>query len=300
MSDADKVVIVTGANAGIGLAAARQLAARGAEVVMACRSPERGERARAEVVETTASARVHLMVLDTSSMASVERFAAEVRGRFGAVHALINNAGNFDLAQREPVLTSEGNEAIWATNLLGPWWLTEQLLPVLRAAGPGRVIDVSSKGLLAHPFLKVELDNVDGGRRYSPERAYYHSKLALLTHTLDLARRHDPSELVAHAVWVPAVQVALDRLPPLPAWQRSIYLLKRRFSITPDEMAVTYTALALDPEWATTTGQLVDHHQRTVKPPRAARDEVAAAALERACRAAVEGAHAQADVPQPG
>ena len=180
--------------------------------------------------------------------------------------------------------TTEGFESIWATNYLGPWWLTEQLMPSLRAAGPGRVIDVSSKGLIAHPFLKVDLENADGSKRFSPERAYYHSKLALLTHTLDLARRTNPGELVAHAVWVPAVQVALDRIPNVPAWQRSVYLLKRRFSITPEAMAQTYVALALDPAWGEVTGKLVDHRQQTVRPPGAARDATMAARLEAASR----------------
>lgn len=280
---APPVIVITGANAGIGYAASEALAARGATVVMACRSLERGEAARAQIQAATGHTQIHCLPLDVSSVAAVDRCADELLARWPVIHALINNAGLFDLSLRSPRFTEEGVEQIWATNCLGPYWLSARLRPALAAAAPGRIIDVSSKGLLAHPRLRLTLDALDGpGGRYSPAWAYYHSKLALLTHTLEAARRLDPAEIVTHAVWVPAVQVALDRLPPLPAWLRGLYLLKRRLALTPAAMAPVYAALALDPVWGARTGCVVDHRLGTVRPPKAATSPESAAALEAA------------------
>lgn len=279
MTVQEPVCIVTGANAGIGKAASLHLAQRGATLVMACRNAQRGEAARADICSATGSESVHLMSLDTSSLASVRAFVAAFQARFDRLDVLINNAGNFDLMQKTPVLTSEGFETIFATNYLGPWLLTHLLLPRLKASAPARIINVGSKGLLVYPFLGVELDNLDGSRKFGPARAYYHSKLASMTHTVDLARRLEGTGVVANMVRVPAVQVALDRLPALPAWQIKVYMMKRRASITPEQMAETYTALALDEAWATVSGALVSEHQKVVRTPKRARNESIAEAL---------------------
>ncbi|MFK7999649.1 MAG: SDR family NAD(P)-dependent oxidoreductase [Polyangiales bacterium] len=281
MNTESKTAIVTGANAGIGYASALQLAERGLTVVMACRNQARGEHARAKIVEATSNPRVHLLSLDTSSMSSVRAFAADFSARFQRLDVLINNAGNFDLSQKTPKLTSEGFEAIWATNYLGPWLLTRLLLPLLQQSAPSRVINVGSKGLLVYPFLRIEFDNLDGSKRYSPQRAYYHSKLALLTYTLDLARRLEGTGVLANLVRVPAVQVALDRLPPMPAWKLSVYKMKRRRSLAPEAMASAYTALALDSAWDSATGHVVDENVRSVGSSKCSRDADTAAELWR-------------------
>lgn len=282
-------VIVTGANSGIGRAASEQLAARGATVVMACRSLERGRAARDAVIAKTGAQEVHLMRVDLGDLASVRAFASDVRERFPVVQALIHNAAVFDISKRSVEMTKDGLETNWATNYVGAWLLTQLLRPSLEAARPGRVIDVTSKGLVAYPFLKVDPEGAARGDHFSPERAYYQSKLALLTHTLHLARTADPELLVAHAIWVPAVKVAMDRIPPLSPCKRWVYLLKRRFALEPEQMAETYTALALDPAWAASTGQLVAHGGATVTPPAAARDPERARALEAATRRMVQG-----------
>lgn len=281
MSAANKTAIVTGANAGIGYECALQLADRGLTVILACRNQKRGEHARAKIVDATNNPRVHLLSLDTASMSSVRAFAADVVSRFERLDVLINNAGNFDLSQKAPKRTSEGFETIWATNYLGPWLLTRLLLPLLQQSAPARIINVGSKGLLVYPFLRIEFDNLDGSRKYSPQRAYYHSKLALLTHTLDLAQRLEGKGVVANIVRVPAVQVALDRLPAMPAWKLRVYKMKRRRSLTPEAMAGAYTALALDRAWESATGQVVDENVRSVGSSKHSRDAQVAAELWR-------------------
>lgn len=278
-------VILTGANAGIGLAASHELARRGATVVMACRNEERGRRAVDQVREATGHDAVHLIQVDMSSLTSIRAFARTVHDRFDTVQAVIHNAALFDISQREVEHTDDGLERVWATNFVGPWLLTRLLRPLLQRAQPGRVIDISSKGLMAYPFLRVDPVDAAKGERYSPERAYYQSKLAGLMHSQHLARTADPQSLVAHAVWVPAVKVALDRLPPMSACKRSIYLMKRRFALEPQQMAPVYADLALEPAWEACTGTLVSHDLKRVRLPAAARDPDAGEALEAAMQA---------------
>lgn len=275
-----RICVVTGANAGIGKAAARQLADRGLTVVMACRNVERGEQARAEVARHGSGTRVSLMSLDTSSLASVRAFAQAFVQRFDRLDVLIHNAGTFDLTQKNAVITADGFESVFATNYLGPWLLTRLLLPLLQASGAGRVIHVGSKGLLAYPFLRLDLHDGKRTKRFSPQRAYYHSKLAVLVHTLELARRLQDRKVVSNIIRVPAVQVDVDRLPAgLPRWQRWMYQQKRARALPPEQMAKTYTALACDEEWALRNGQRVNEQARPVTVPPHARDRQVAAAL---------------------
>src|SRR5579859_6335944 len=126
-----KNVLITGASSGVGLAAARALAAEGARVVMACRDAERGARARAEVSKAVAGAPPELMLADISSQESVRSLAANVRARLATIDVLVNNAGGI-FAQRE--LTADGIERTFATNHLGPFLLTNLLLDLVCAA----------------------------------------------------------------------------------------------------------------------------------------------------------------------
>lgn len=266
------ICVVTGANAGIGKAAATQLAREGAVVILACRNLERGHAARDEIVAATANPAVDVMELDTSSLESVRAFVTAFEAKFDVLDVLINNAGNFDLAVKTPALTSENIEAIFATNYLGPWLLTNLLLERLRNGAPARVINVGSKGLIAFPTLGIELDNLDGAKKFNPARAYYLSKLCALSFTLELARRVEGSGVVVNMVRVPAVQVDLDRLPNVPGWQLGIYKLKRRFSITPADMAKTYVWLALSDDAEALNGTYVDEAQHAVGTPKRACD----------------------------
>ena len=276
-----KIAIVTGANAGIGYASALQLAERQLTVILACRNPERGEAARTSIVEASGNERVYLLSLDTSSMASVRAFVATFVARFQRLDVLINNAGNFDLSMKNPIRTNEGFETIWATNYLGPWLLSSLLLPLLKHSAPARIINVGSKGLLVYPFLNIEFDNLDGSQKFSPMRAYYHSKLACVMHTLELSRRLEGTELVVNIVRVPAVQLELHRLPAMSAWKAWLYKVKRNSSISPARMAKTYTAIALDLDWQTKTGQVVDEKLNSVGSSKKSRDLETAAQLWR-------------------
>ncbi len=265
MDGKGKVVIITGANAGIGKAAAVELARRGARVVIVARSRERGEKARQEVMAQSGSSSVDLMLADLSSQQSIREFAGCFLGKYDRLHVLINNAANFDWRLKQATLTAEGHEVIWATNHLGPFLMTNLLLDLMKRSAPARILNVSSKGLLVYPRLRIDFEDLNFQRKkFSSEKAYYHSKLAQVMFTYELSRRLEGSGVTANCIRVPSVKVDLDRLTDLPPLMRFAYRLKRSLAISPERMAETYAYLALAPELEGVSGKCFDEHNRPV------------------------------------
>jgi NAD(P)-dependent dehydrogenase (short-subunit alcohol dehydrogenase family) len=260
-----KTVIITGANSGIGKAATIQLAELGANVVMACRSIERGRTALQEVKERTGSSEVELLQVDMSSQPSIRRFADEFESKHERLDVLIHNAANFDLTQKTPVLTPDGVETILATNHVGVVLLTQLLLDKLKASAPSRIITVASKGLMVYPKLDIEFENLNGERSYNPQHAYYHSKLAQVMYTYDLAERLQGTGVTVNCVRVGNVALADERLEKLPGLLKKIYSIKKKMSLTPEQMARTYVYLAADPALQDVTGGYWDEHNAQVK-----------------------------------
>ncbi|OMO83960.1 Short-chain dehydrogenase/reductase SDR [Corchorus olitorius] len=154
-----KNCIVTGANSGIGFAAAEGLASRGATVYMVCRNKERGEAALSKIQSSTGNPNVHLEICDLSSVSEIKSFSSRFSSKDVPVHVLINNAG---LIENKRVTTFEGFELNFAVNVLGTDATTELMLPLLEKAAPdARVITVSSGGMYAAP-LTTDLQFNDG------------------------------------------------------------------------------------------------------------------------------------------
>jgi NAD(P)-dependent dehydrogenase (short-subunit alcohol dehydrogenase family) len=178
-----RAAVVTGANSGIGYVAARELARRGARVVLACRSEERGlaavERMRGEVP----GGHVELLRLDLGDLASVREFAAAYEETYERLDLLINNAGVMAVAEGR---TADGFETQFGTNHLGHFALTGLLAPLLLATPGARVVTLSS-GM--HLRANIDLDDLDTARKYGRWLAYGRSKTANLLFTHELARR---------------------------------------------------------------------------------------------------------------
>jgi NAD(P)-dependent dehydrogenase (short-subunit alcohol dehydrogenase family) len=250
----DKVIVITGANSGIGKAASIQLAKLGATVVMACRSEERGRQALDEVRHAAESSKVAVMQVDMSSQKSIRQFVSDFNERYEQLDVLIHNAANFDHTLKKRVFTLDGLETVFATNHLGPFLMTCLFLDVLKANTPSRVITVASKGLISYPFLDLELENLNGQRKFNLQHAYYHSKQAQVMFTFDLAERLRGTGVSVHCVRVGNVAIPNERLAHLPKWMLRLYEVKRRFSMTPEKMAETYVWLAADPAGEKQTG----------------------------------------------
>lgn len=264
---AQPICLITGGNSGIGKAAAIQLASRGARVVVASRSPERGESAVGDIRQASGSSAVSLVVMDLSSRQSILDGCDAFRGLgFSGLDALIHNAGDFDITRKQRTLSMDGVESIWATNHVGPVLLTQQLEPELSAAERGRVITVSSQGLVVHPRLQVDLEDPEFAHRdFKVDRAYYQSKLAQVMYTLWLAQRYQGTSKTANCVRVTNVKIDVTRYQGLTDLQKRLYSMKSRFSISPEQMAEVYTWLAIDPETAQYSGGYFDEKRKWVQ-----------------------------------
>ena len=200
-NQAGRVAIVTGANSGIGLETARELARQQATVVLACRSQARADEAIADIRGELPDARVEFLCLDLADLEQVREFASAFRARFDRLDLLINNAGVMIPPESK---TKQGFELQFGVNHLAHFALTGQLLDLLLASGDGRVVNVSS---MAHRTGKMTFDDLDfHDRGYKPSGAYGQSKLANLLFTLELAAKLEAagSQVVtaaAHPGW---------------------------------------------------------------------------------------------------
>lgn len=188
-----RTALVTGASSGLGLHTSLELARRGARVLLAVRSPERGKAALARIRRDVPQAAVELVPLDLASLASVRAAAGLVADRVPALDLLVDNAGVMAVPRR---LTADGFESQLGTNHLGHFALTGLLLGPLLAAAAPRVVVVSSQ---AHRSGTIAFDDLQGERSYSRWGAYGQSKLANLLFAGELQRRAGTRLMVASA-----------------------------------------------------------------------------------------------------
>src|SRR5262245_2469795 len=168
-----KLAVVTGSNSGTGKEAARRLAAAGAHVVMAVRTPGKGEAARAEILAAHPGASIEIRRVDLADLGSVREFADGLAADGVPVDLLLNNAGV--MAPPTRLTTADGFELQLGSNFLGPFALTLRLLPLVLAATAPRVVTMSSG--LAN-VGRIRLDDLQAERGYRPYRSYAQSKLA--------------------------------------------------------------------------------------------------------------------------
>lgn len=186
-SQSGKVVIVTGANSGLGYETTLALVRKNAHVIMACRNLEKGQRAVDLIEAKVPGASVELMPLDLASLASIHAFAESFIAKYDHLDQLYNNAGVMAIPRRE---TADGFEMQFGTNHLGHFALTGLLLPTLLQTPHSRVITTSS-GL--HRTGKMDFDDLQHEKSYTRYGAYSQSKLANILFMLELERRLMPT-----------------------------------------------------------------------------------------------------------
>ena len=253
-----KTCLVTGANSGIGLEAARGLAKAGARVIMGCRDAERGSDARRDIVESTGNEQVEVAVFDQSSQAQVRAFGERFAREHDRLDVLVNNAGTW-LSRREE--TDEGLERTWATNMLGYFLLTEGLRPLLSRSAPARIVNVASE--LAHD---LDLADVEFRRRpYEGVAAYAQSKQANRMWTWALARRLEGAGVTANAMHPGGVNTPLFRKGG--SWKGlagAVY--GRMVGKSPQEGASTIVFLVTSPDVEGVNGRFwVDRAERACR-----------------------------------
>lgn len=276
----NKVCLITGGNSGIGKAAAIQLAKAGVVVIIGCRNEQRGRAALEEIEKKSGSDQVDLLLMDMSSKASIKKAVEHFKERHAVLDVLIHNAADFDISRKKPVFSKDDVETVWATNHIGPVLLTDLLMDELLESEQGRILIVSSQGLVMHPFLKVDLEDPElRESKYSVEKAYYQSKLAQVMYTYWLADKLEETKVTVNAIRVTNVKVDLERYPDLSELMKKMYALKSRFSITPEEMAETYTYLALSPEVENVSGKYFNEKKERVASSKYSRDKKAIEAV---------------------
>ncbi|XP_070177460.1 retinol dehydrogenase 11-like isoform X2 [Littorina saxatilis] len=192
-----KTVIITGANTGIGFSTARDLAARDAKVILACRSKERGEAARQDIVVATGNKNVVVRQLDLFDFESVRQFAEQILREEDRLDILINNAAIFGLPQPP---SKHGLEVTMAINHFGHFLLTLLLLDLLKKSAPSRVITVSSGANGMDKKVGIDFSNLHCERAQSQFARYAASKLANIFFTRELARRLHGTGVTAYCL----------------------------------------------------------------------------------------------------
>jgi len=241
-----KVVLVTGASSGLGLAAAEGFARLGATVWLVVRSRERGEQARLRIAERCGNGDLHVGLCDLSELESVRRFAEHFRDQASRLDVLVNNAGVMTEARE---VSADGIELTFATNVVGPFLLTNLLMPLLEKSAPARIINVSSGGMYTQKLrvddLQSELGEFDG------PKAYARTKRAEVILTEIWAEQLAGTGVVVHSMhpgWAdtPGVRSSLPRF----------YAVTRPLLRTPAQGADTIVWLGAATEPGLSSGRL--------------------------------------------
>jgi NAD(P)-dependent dehydrogenase (short-subunit alcohol dehydrogenase family) len=221
-----KVVMVTGANDGIGRAAALGFARLSATVVMVCRDLERGRIARDFIKFESGNDAVELMVADLSSQAAIRQLVADYERKHQRLNVPVNNAG---VNVKRRTLTAEGLELNFAVNYLAPFLLTRLLIDILKVSAPARVINVASA---AEQMGRIDFDDLMSARGYSALRAYSQSKLAMVLFTYELARRLEQSNVTVKCLHPGVIRTKITQ--GMSGWGALIALLGRPFAAPPN------------------------------------------------------------------
>lgn len=222
---AGKVALVTGSTDGIGKETAKELAARGAKVLLHGRDREKGEKTAFEIRHSVPGADLDLIIADFSSLRQVEQMAEEIQRTYPELQILINNAGIYLDRKRT---TEDGFEETFQVQYLAPFVLTHCLLELLPKNRPSRIINVTSA---LHRGAELDFSNLQSEKHYDGHAAYATSKLALVLFTVELARRLEGSGVTVNCVHPGAVDTHLMRagygahgMPPLQAAQALVFL----------------------------------------------------------------------------
>jgi NAD(P)-dependent dehydrogenase (short-subunit alcohol dehydrogenase family) len=264
--------LVTGANSGIGLETARGLTRAGYRVLLLCRDEGRARAAKADIDASVPGSVTEVVLCDLGDQASIRAAAALLQRRLDRLEVLVNNAG-LTVRGGERQVTADGHELMLAVNHLGPFLLTNLLLPLLEAGAPSRIVNVASH---AHRWGRLRLDDLEATRGYGfmAFPRYGETKLMNILFSDELARRLEGTGVTVNCVHPGGVATNIGA--PGPVVKRITRLLLR----SPAQGAATSLYVATAPELAGTTGgYFANRKQVDGKRSAQARDATLARAL---------------------
>lgn len=199
------MVIITGANTGIGKETAIDLAKRGGRVYIACRDPIRGLEAQKDIQDISGSSNVHFLQLDLAQLESIRQFSKKFHAQESQLHILINNAGVMACPK---AVTRDGFEMQIGTNHMGHFLLTNLMLDLMKQSAPARIINVSS---LYHIFGYIKKNDLNSEKHYWRWLAYAQSKLANILFTREMSRKLEGTEITVNCLHPGCVNTELTR-----------------------------------------------------------------------------------------
>jgi NAD(P)-dependent dehydrogenase (short-subunit alcohol dehydrogenase family) len=245
------ICLVTGSTRGLGKATALALAQQHATVILGCRDQQRGEAVLDEIKAASPAAIVDLLLLDLSLQHSVRRAVREFESRYDHLDVLINNAAVF---KPQRTLTADGYETMFATNHLGPFLLTNLLLPRLKAAPAARILTIT-----APSTTRIAFEDLQAEHKFSALQAFGASKAANLLFTYDLARRLAGTNVTVNAFFPGLVKTPLMREAPVP-----LRWLNPLFGQSPELVAQSVVYCASSPEVQAMTGLFFNKGRQSI------------------------------------
>jgi NAD(P)-dependent dehydrogenase (short-subunit alcohol dehydrogenase family) len=233
----DKICLITGANSGIGFETAKSLCAKGAHVLLWCRSEEKAKQALAKIKAEYPDAKADIIISDLSSQKEIRKTCAEILEKYTHLDVLINNAGSWFSDFK---LTPEGIEGQWAINHLAPFLLTHLMLPALQKSTDPRVITVSSD---SHYHGNIHFNDVNLTQNYHGIRAYAQSKLANVLFTQEFERRKGKLPVTICAVQPGLVKTDIG-LKNTISFHGLMWKIRRLGGVSPKKGAETSVYLA--------------------------------------------------------
>ncbi|KAG5892716.1 hypothetical protein JTB14_001088 [Gonioctena quinquepunctata] len=243
-----KTVIITGATGGIGKETTKELATKGARVIMACRNVDAAKKLRDEIVEITKNENIIVKKLDISSQKSIREFAEDIIRTEPKLDVLLHNAAT---CEKKCQKNEDGVELTMATNYFGPFLLTHLLIDLLKRSSPSRVVIVASE---LYRLSCLNLDKINPSSSWFPQNIYWVSKYANICFTLELARRLEGTKVTANCLHPGLIDTGIwDSTPIIFSWPMK--LIAKTFFKTSTQGCQTSVFAACSEELENVTGK---------------------------------------------
>lgn len=258
-----KIVVITGANSGIGKAATIKFAEQGYKIIMACRNVKLSEPVRREIIEKTNNSNIELIQLDISSKQSIFAFCKVYKEKYDVLDILINNAGHFKHGEASFQSSTDNLELTFSTNLFGPVLLISLLLDVLEKSTDPRVLNACSTNI-KHFFdekRKIDFRTLCGeaiaGKSYDSYKLYGDSKIALLMATFKMAQEY--KNIAINAIMIPATKMSKETVKKFKSYWRLFAILQNPFIPKAEVIGNAYFLICTSNRYNGVTGKLINH-----------------------------------------
>ncbi|WP_409340655.1 SDR family NAD(P)-dependent oxidoreductase [Paenibacillus sp. MBLB4367] len=267
-----QIVIITGANSGIGKAAALKFASEGYRVIMACRNLEISKSVQMEIIDASNNRNVDLMELDVSSFDSIRTFCSAFKAKYPRLDILIHNAAYLKHGEKQYKLSAEHIELTFATNTFGPFLMTRLLIDHLQKSSDPRILHACTTNIkhFFDPKRKIDFDNLRGEfrdtRPYSVYKMYGDSKMALLMLTFKMAEEFKNRGIKINALQINRVKLSKETIRKMRSVWKVLAWAQNLTNPLPSGMADTYFHICTSDEYKHVSGRLINHKRELVQP----------------------------------